>query len=60
MDDTRKKDIQSIYKWTEDNNMKLNDVKFELLLCGLNILLKFTSYTMPSGTLIEEKQDVKV
>ena len=27
-------DLQHIYKWTHDNNMKLNDVKFELLRYG--------------------------
>ena len=62
VDDAAKlqEDLQRIYEWTEDNNMKLNDVKFELLRCGLNTLLKeLTSYTTPSGTLIEEKKDVK-
>ena len=27
-------DLEKIYKWTDDNNMKLNDVKFERLRYG--------------------------
>ena len=29
-------DLQRIYKWTDDNNMELNDIKFELLRYGPN------------------------
>ena len=53
-------DLQQIYKWTDDNNMKLNDVKFELLRYGPNQLIKDqTKYTSPSGENIESKGVVK-
>ena len=39
-------DLEKIYKWTDDNNMKLNDVKFELLRYGTNQIIKDrTNYT---------------
>ena len=53
-------DLEKIYKWTDDNNMKLNDVKFELLRYGKNQEIKTqTSYTSPSGVEIESKDVVK-
>ena len=53
-------DLERIYKWTDDNNMKLNDVKFELLRYGKNQETKTqTSYTSPSGVEIESKDVVK-
>ena len=54
------KDQDETYKWTDKNNMMLNDVKFELLRYGKNEGLKNqTSYTTPSGDLITTKQEVK-
>ncbi|XP_066933083.1 uncharacterized protein [Clytia hemisphaerica] len=54
------KDLDRIYKWTDDNNMKLNDIKFELLRYGKNHEIKTqTSYTSPSGVEIENKDVVK-
>ena len=54
------KDLERIYKWTSDNNMKLNDVKFELLRYGKNELIKDeTHYTSPSGEIIQSKSVVK-
>lgn len=53
-------DLEKIYKWTEDNNMSLNDTKFELLRYGLDLLIKTTtSYTTPAGLLISPKDDAK-
>ena len=46
-------------KWTDDNNMKLNDVKFELLRYGKKQEIKSqTSYTSLPGVEIESKDDV--
>ena len=54
------KDLQSIYEWTIRNNMELNDVKFEALRHGKNEDLKqSSSYTTPSGKVIEVKDSVK-
>ena len=51
-------DLERIYKWTDDNNMKLNDVKFELLRYGKSQEIKTqTSYTSPSC--VEIKNVVK-
>ena len=53
-------DLQRIYQWTHDNNMKLNDVKFELLRYGKNECIKDqTNYTSPSGEVIDSKSVVK-
>ena len=53
-------DLEKIYKWTDDNDMKLNDVKFELLRYGPNQIIKDqTNYTSPSGSIIESKNIVK-
>ena len=45
-------DLNAIYKWTDDNNMSLNDVKFEVLQYGKNQknqLKNQTTYETPSG-----------
>ena len=53
-------DLQQIYQWTDDNNMELNDIKFELLRYGQNQLIKEqSSYTTPTGKVIETKETVK-
>ena len=53
-------DLEKIYKWTDDNNMKLNDVKFELLRYGTNQIIKDqTNYTSQSGNIIASKDVVK-
>ena len=54
------KDLLSIYKWSEDNNMSLNDKKFEGLRYGLNEQIKTeTDYKTPSGKTITIKKTVK-
>ena len=54
------KELDIIYKWTHENNMELNDVKFELLRYGPNQTLKDQSnYKSPSGKIIETKDVVK-
>ena len=53
-------DLNRIYIWTHNNNMKLNDVKFELLRYGSNNLIKEqTHYTSSSGERIQSKNVVK-
>ena len=54
------RDLETLYKWTEDNNMCFNSSKFELLRYGGNISIKEnTSYTTSTGEIIEEKYHVK-
>ena len=53
-------DLNLIYKWTKQNNMLLNYIKFELLRYGKNEELKNeTSYHTPAGDNITTKNDVK-
>ena len=53
-------DLDKIYEWTDQNNMELNDLKFELLQYGHNEDIKMQAkYTSPSGTVIETKDAVK-
>ena len=53
-------DLDKIYEWTTNNNMELNDLKFELLRYGRNQNLKDeTFYTSPSGKVITTKDVVK-
>ena len=58
--DTLQRQLQLIYKWSDVNNMSLNDKKFEGQRLGPNNVIKDeTSYTSPSGKLIEMKTTVK-
>ena len=53
-------DLDRIYSWSDEANMQLNDIKFELLRYGDNDVIKTsTSYKTPSGELIAEKSEVK-
>jgi len=53
-------DLDTIYRWTEENNMALNDDKFECLRYGPNMDMKnSTSYKSNTGKLIEVKEHVK-
>ncbi len=53
-------DLEAIYKWTETNNMVLNDDKFECLRYGPNMDLKTnTGYKSNTGTSIEVTDHVK-
>jgi hypothetical protein len=53
-------DLQTVFKWAFDNNMKFNNTKFELLQYGLNVNLKeTTNYYGPDGTQINSKTHVK-
>ena len=57
---TLQNDLDKVYQWTDDNNMMLNDVKFEVLRHGKNEQLKNeTSYKTPTGQIITTKNDVK-
>ena len=52
--------LNKLYKWSSDNNMSLNDKKFEGLRYGLDELLKLmTEYKNPSGKAIEIKKSLK-
>ena len=54
------KELEKVYDWTEENNMKLNDTKFELLRYGPDEEIKNqTHYKFPSGENIERKKFVK-
>ena len=53
-------DLETIYTWSEDNNMKFNDSKFELIRYGTNQDLKdSTYYVRPDGEKITEKTHVR-
>ena len=53
-------DLEAVYQWAEDNNMSFNDLKFEVLRFGSDLTLKLiTSYTNPSGIIIDSKEHVR-
>ena len=53
-------DLDTIYRWTEENNMALNDDKFECLRYGPNMEMKNgTSYKSNTDMQIEVKEHVK-
>ena len=53
-------DLNRIYKWTVDNNMKLNGCKFEHLNYGKDKVLKqYSTYLSNSSTRITTKDTVK-
>ena len=52
--------LDKLYEWSDDNNMSLNDKKFEGVRYGPDENLKAeTNYTTPSGKTIEIKKSVK-
>ena len=51
-------DLQAVIKWSFDNNMELNETKFQLLQHGKNSELKQT-YTLPSGEALLPESYVK-
>ena len=54
------KDLQTVYQWQEENNMKFNEGTFELLRYGDDRDLKEqTNYTGPEGQVITEKDNVR-
>jgi ribonuclease P/MRP protein subunit RPP40 len=54
------RDLEVVYQWAEDNNMSFNNLKFEILRFGLDSTLKTTtSYTSPSGNIIDTKEHVR-
>ena len=57
--DQLQKDLDSVYAWTEQNNMELNADKFELLRYGPNTDFHQFQYKSNSGSPIQEKDDVK-
>ena len=53
-------DLTTVYNWASVNNMKFNDIKFELLRYGTNNNIKqSTSYTSSNDNEIPEKQKVR-
>ena len=54
------RDLEAVYQWAEDNNMSFNNLKFENLRFGSDSTMKMTtSYTSPSGSIINTKDHVK-
>ena len=54
-------DLDKIYQWSDEANMVLNDVKFELIRYGNNTTIKeATSYTTPSGETIKVRGKTRV
>ena len=51
-------DLKAVLKWTEDNSMKFNIDKFQLLQHGPNKYLKLP-YRLPNGQTLEGSQTVK-
>ena len=57
---TLQKELQKLYKWSDANNMLLNDGKFEAMRYGLNNDIKSsTCYKTPSGQTITVKSTIK-
>ena len=57
-EDTQKlqKDLDSVYRWADKNNMAFNISKFEVLRYGANSELKDeTKYLAPDGSEIQSK-----
>ena len=53
-------DLNTIYKWAEDNNMLFNAKKFEVIRYGTNSDLKEeTAYVANTGSVIQEKESTK-
>ena len=53
-------DLDRIYSWSDEANMELNDIKFEVVRYGDNDVIKTsTTYKTPSGKPIIEKSEVK-
>ena len=52
-------DLNIAYVWTEDNNMTLNDTKFQLLRHGSSEVQENSTYLSPSAKKIDEKVCVK-
>ena len=53
-------DMNAMYRWSETNNMVLNDLKFELLQYGRDNDLKLLgSYKTPAGLKIDSKSEIK-
>ena len=54
------KDLDAIFKWAQENNMKFNEQKFELLRYGKSkITTKDTNYYSGNGEIIQEKANLK-
>ena len=57
---TLQSELNKIYSWADNNNMKLNDSKFEVIRYGQDQDIKAeTKYKSPSGDTIEIKETVK-
>lgn len=52
-------DLNTIYKWAEQNNMKFNDSKFEKITYGRNEALKDIPYIAADGSNIQASNEVK-
>ena len=53
-------EFNTIYEWTSESNMEVNDTKFEVLRYGDDhTLKKSTSYTTPNGHVILQKNNLR-
>ena len=53
-------DLETVYNWTEQNNMKLNSDRFECMRYGSNKTPQaLTHYTTNTGSMIQDKDSVK-
>ena len=53
-------DLQKVFTWQDENNMKFNSKKFELLRYGPNQEIKEnTGYLTPEGETIEQKDNLR-
>jgi hypothetical protein len=54
-------DLEGIYDWSEINKQPFNDTKFELMRYRLesNPIQDYTSYTDPSGKVIQEEDHIR-
>ena len=53
-------DLQKVFTWQDENNMKFNGKKFELLRYGPNQDIKeSTGYLTPEGETIEQKNNIR-
>ena len=53
-------DLDTVYNWTEQNNMELNNDKFECMRYGSNKTLQaLTRYMTNTGSMIQDKDGVK-
>ena len=51
--------LDTIYQWSENNNMKFNELKFQTLRYGDNPETQNTEYKTPTGSVIQSEDKLK-